>query len=171
MSPARWRAYGPRLAVTEWGILFLWGGVMAALLAAALGVLGPLPFLRPRPPGAAFFALIGAAYMIAEMTLLHEILFVLGRPALAVPLVVGGFLLVSGLGSLLWGSRRPVRFALAAGLILPATLGLIRVLGNGPGTLPGPAGARGPDHGRPLCRGPEPSGRREALLPGLGFRP
>ena len=70
--------------------------------------------------------------MIAEITLLHEILFLLGRPALAVPLVVGGFLLLSGLGSLAWGGRRPTRFALAAGLILPAALALIRIFNLGP---------------------------------------
>jgi len=104
------------LAVTQWGLLFTWGGLIAALSAAGAGIFLPLLKLGRRPPGLVFFALLGLGYMLAEITLLQEAIYILGRPALAVPLVVGVFLAASGLGSLLWGARRPEVFCLASGL-------------------------------------------------------
>ena len=119
------------LSVVQWGLLFTWGGLAATLLLAGLGIFGPLLSLRPRPRGLLFFSLIGLGYMLAEVTLLSEITFRLGRPALAMPLVVGVFLLVSGLGSLAWGSRRPAIFCLASALTLAAALAGLRHLSGG----------------------------------------
>ncbi len=127
---------GSGLAVSEWGLLFLWGGLGAALLASAAGILIPLPFLKPRPPGLSYFGLIGLAYMIAELTLLNELIVILGNPALALPVAVGSFLLASGLGSRVWGGRRPFWFALTAGLMLPPVLLALRALGPGAWAAP-----------------------------------
>ncbi len=120
-----------RLAVTEWGLAFVWGGLGASLILAGLGVFPPLIRLGGRPRGLAYFALIGLGYMAAEITLLAETIYRLGRPAVSVPLVVGVFLAVSGLGSRLWGGRRPGVFALASAAALPPALLGVRFLPGG----------------------------------------
>ena len=122
---------GPPLPVTEWGLLFTWGGLALILLLAGAGIFLPLLHLGARPKGLTFFALIGLGYMLAEITFLAEIIYRLGRPAVAVPLVVGVFLLSSGLGSRLWGQRAPSGFALASALVLPPALLALRYFGGG----------------------------------------
>jgi hypothetical protein len=123
MNPQKGRG----LAVTQWGSLFIWGSLAATLGLALIGILLPLYWLRPRPPGSWFFACLGLGYMLAEITLLAEAIFILGRPALSVPLVVGTFLLASGLGSCLWGHRRPAGFALLSALALLFGFGALRL--------------------------------------------
>ena len=123
---------GRRLAVTEWGLLFIWGGLGTTILLAGAGILLPLGRLRPRPPGLAFFGLLGLGYMVAEITLLGEMIHRTGRPALAVPLTVGIFLVASGAGSRLWGDLPPRLFALASAAALPPTLIAVRHLPGGP---------------------------------------
>ena len=114
------------LAATGWGLLFTWGGLVVALVLASIG--GLLPLTRSRPPKhIGFFILIGLGYMIAEITLLSEVVYIIGRPAVAVPLVVGVFLLVSGVGSRLWGHRPPSTFALISALALPLALLALRL--------------------------------------------
>jgi len=122
---------GQPLGAAEWGLLFTWGGFLTALILAFIGILLPLVRLRPRPRGLPFFGLIGLGYMLAEITLLAETIYRLGRPALAVPLVIGTFLLASGLGSRLWGDRPPKKFALASALALPLALAGLRWLPGG----------------------------------------
>lgn len=130
-----WRILDPRggtpLAATEWGLLFTWAGLAAVAALATAGIVLPLFSVGRPPAGMAFFGLIGLGYMLAEITLLAEIIYRLGHPALAVPLVVGVVLLASGLGSRLWGNRRPGRFAYVAATLLPLTLLGIRFLPGG----------------------------------------
>ncbi|MBW2142271.1 MAG: hypothetical protein JRG97_14595 [Deltaproteobacteria bacterium] len=116
------------LSVTEWGLLFTWGGVLATLLLAGSGIFLPLLRLGPPHRGLIFFSLIGLGYMIAEITLLEETIYHLGNPAQAIPLVVGIFLMLSGVGSLMWGQRAPKLFTLAAAVILPLALLVLRYL-------------------------------------------
>jgi len=119
------------LPVTEWGLLFTWGGFLAAVILAGLGIFAPLIGRRPGPGGLVFFGLIGLGYMLAEITLLSEAIYRLGHPALAVPMVVGIFLVASGLGSLLWGRRYPLIFTLTSAVVLPAALLGLRYLPGG----------------------------------------
>ena len=120
------------LSVMEWGLLFTWGGLAAAILIAGAGIFLPLIKLKARTRRPAFFALIGLGYMLAEITVLDEAIFRVGNPALAVPLVIGIFLLLSGLGSYLWGSRPPGSFTLASAAIIPLTLAALRYFPGGP---------------------------------------
>lgn len=80
-----------------------------ALLVLSLQVLlvGGALFLLPlRGTGAsrgrtgAYFALLGAAYLLCEVALLQRLALYLGQPAYAAAVVFGGMLLFSGLGSL-----------------------------------------------------------------------
>lgn len=135
------RPGAPPLPITEWGLLFTAGGLVAALILAGLGVLLPLAAMRSSTvivmpttgcwQRAGFFALLGLGYMLAEITLLAEATYRLGRPGLSVPLVVGVFLAASGAGSLAWGARRPGLFAWGAALALPAALLGLRLLSGG----------------------------------------
>ncbi len=116
------------LSVTEWGLLFTWGALGAALLLAGAGIFSPLFKLGPPPKNLIFFILIGMGYMVAEITLLAETIYHLGRPAQAFPLVVGVFLMLSGVGSLIWGQRPPGFFSLASAVILPFVFFILRCL-------------------------------------------
>ena len=122
---------GRPLGAMEWGLLFTWGALGATLILAGIGIFLPLTGLRPVPKGAVFFSLIGMGYMLAEITLLGETIYRLGRPALSVPLVIGTFLLFSGLGSLIRGHRPPKRFTLASGVALFGALFALRYLPGG----------------------------------------
>ncbi|MBW2084978.1 MAG: hypothetical protein JRI54_02995 [Deltaproteobacteria bacterium] len=119
------------LSVTEWGLLFTWGGLVAALLIAGAGIFLPLFRLGPRPPGLIFFSLIGLGYMMAEITLLAETIYHLGHPAQAIPLVIGIFLMLSGVGSFLWGLRPPRVFTLASAAALVLAFFILRFLPGG----------------------------------------
>jgi SAM-dependent methyltransferase len=79
-----------------------------ALLVLSLQVIlvGGALFLLPlRGTGAgrgrtgAYFALLGAAYLLCEVALLQQLALYLGQPAYAAAVVLGGMLLFSGLGS------------------------------------------------------------------------
>jgi hypothetical protein len=116
---------GYRLGATEWGMLFIYGGLAVSLVSAGIGGLAPLIRLRPLPRHPAYFCLIGLGYMMGEISLLSEAIYRIGRPALAMPLVLGVFLLCSGMGSLLWGGKKPAVFAWAsAGALVASFIGL-----------------------------------------------
>jgi len=119
------------LSVMEWGLLFTWGGLAAAILIAGAGIFLPLAGLKSRTSRPAFFALIGLGYMLAEITMLDEAIFRIGHPALAVPLVIGTFLMLSGIGSFFWGARPPGAFTMAAAAAIPFTLAALRYLPGG----------------------------------------
>jgi len=130
------------LSVLEWGLLFTWGGLATAILIAGAGIFLPLINLKSRTSRPAFFAFIGLGYMLAEIAMLDEAIFRIGHPALAVPLVIGTFLMLSGMGSYLWGARPPGAFSLASAAAIPITLGALRFLPGGTlatGLLLGPA--------------------------------
>ena len=129
------KSSGRPLAADEWGVLFTWGGLAFVMVVAAAGILIPLTNLRPRPPGLAFFSLIGLGYMAAEIILLSETICALGHPALAVPLVISVFLCASGLGSRLIGSMRLAGAALASAVLLAAAIPCLRHLPEHPAVI------------------------------------
>jgi hypothetical protein len=110
--------------------------VLVALLllvgiAAALFIIGPLlithrrsdqvetgiPFWRRRV--LIYFASLGLAYLFVEMPLAQQFILILGKPVIALAVVIFAVLLFSGLGSLL--SRRiPLSFALGCLVVLVA---------------------------------------------------
>jgi hypothetical protein len=102
--------FGPQWpARAEMGFLVL---VMATIWTAAAATVllpGSIILLRKgevRVPGrlivwaAAFFAVLGTAFMFLEMSFIQMFTRFLGDPVLAAALVVGGFLFFAGLGSL-----------------------------------------------------------------------
>ncbi len=99
----------------------------AALLTAVLVAVAWRPARRSRwTAGLACVALIGAGYMLLEVPLIQRLQVLLGQPALATAVVLGGLLLGGGAGSLL--SRRWAGASLAqrvaAAFLCAAVLGL-----------------------------------------------
>jgi hypothetical protein len=146
-----WRAEG-RLSLPyfEWGLVAQALALAQAIPLAAVLILLPLASLSGRPrsgsraasadrgsaaegapaPVALFlyFALLGLAYMLLEISFIQRLILLLGQPVYATAVVLASFLLFAGLGSVLApgiaaraGTRFPfVAIALTAGLAFGA---------------------------------------------------
>jgi hypothetical protein len=85
---------------------------MVLLIAAALLILPSFAGASPSAPGIAYFACLGAGYLLVEIPLIQHFTLLLDRPALALAMVLFTLLLTSGIGS--WFSiRLPLRSSLA----------------------------------------------------------
>ncbi|MEK6588684.1 MAG: hypothetical protein AABY97_07585, partial [Chloroflexota bacterium] len=102
--------------------------VLVALLALVT-VLAAVLILVPRfstirggrlsRSGIAYFAALGAGYLLVEIPLIQRLTLLLDRPALALGVVLSSLLLASGLGSRL-STRMPLRATLAVLVVLLA---------------------------------------------------
>ncbi|MFQ5943295.1 MAG: hypothetical protein ACE5JF_07060 [Anaerolineales bacterium] len=113
---------------------------MMVLLAAALLILPGFAGASPSPPGIAYFACIGAGYLLVEIPLIQQFTLLLDRPTLALATVLFTLLLTSGVGS--WFSiRLPLRSSIAVlvALVIVIALALPFLTRLG---LPWPLGAR-----------------------------
>jgi hypothetical protein len=87
--------------------------VMVLLIAAALVIIPSFAGASPSPPGIAYFACIGAGFLLIEIPLIQQFTLLLDRPTLALAVVLFTLLLMSGFGS--WFSTRmPLRSSLVA---------------------------------------------------------
>lgn len=101
------RAFGDLwLTRVEMGFLFVVAAAVAiAVVGAALTIL-PLAVLQRkaavggRAVTVGYFASIGLAYLLLEMTFLSRVTHLIGDPVLAAAVTIAAFLLFSGLGSL-----------------------------------------------------------------------
>lgn len=116
-----WRT-GGRLALPyfEWGLVAQALILVQAIPIAALLILLPLAFLpwrrredgleRPERAGRwplfLYFALLGFAFMVLEISSIQRLILFLAEPVYATAVVLAAFLLFAGLGSLVAG-RRP----------------------------------------------------------------
>jgi hypothetical protein len=131
----------------EWGVVFLLLSLPVSLAVAALALVLPAFARRGRrPPARAlwYFAALGLAYMLLELTFLKAGLLLLGSAAAAATAAMGGFTCFSGLGSALShraAGDRSLRRACAAAAGLG--LGGLLLLQAGSTWLLGlPSGAR-----------------------------
>ena len=117
-----WRAEGRlSLPYLEWGIVAQWLVLLQAIPMAAVLILLPL-FVLPRASTAAaagkveepaagrrprrgalfaYFALLGFAFMVLEISAIQRLILFLAEPAYAMAAVLGSFLVFAGLGSAL----------------------------------------------------------------------
>ncbi|MHC4949243.1 MAG: hypothetical protein ACYTG1_13475, partial [Planctomycetota bacterium] len=146
-------AYGDLwLTRTELAFLFVLAATAAVAVAGAVLILAPLLLLpaarrlRGRAAVTGYFAAIGLAYLLLEMTSLAYLGRLIGDPVLAAAVVIGGFLVFSGLGCLLahrWrDAARDVGGLVIAALVAVAALHVVALV-----LLAGPAAAW-PDAGR-----------------------
>lgn len=138
---------GSWIPFAEWGYLAL-----AATLVQSAAIAGVLIFLpvawrdrrRASMGGglftlAAYFGLIGVAYLAAEIALIQELQLLLGHPVYAVAVVFGALLIFSGLGSAVsdrlnerLGGIPPAAAALFLGVYAVALLPSVHLLHGAP---------------------------------------
>jgi hypothetical protein len=104
--PLLQRAFGELwMTRTELARLFVLVAMVLTVVVAACLTVIPLGFLREmrraagRAPTAIYFACIGLAYLMLEMTLLSKLTHLIGDPVRAGSVTIASFLLFSGLGS------------------------------------------------------------------------
>lgn len=129
------RERGSWLPFAEWGLVALVATLFQSVLIAGAGTLLPVALSRRRGPYsvarpatvAAYFGLIGLAYLAAEVALIQQLQLLLGHPLYAVSLVFSALLIFSGLGSALSDRLRVDRGAVP-GAMLSLLLGLYSLL-------------------------------------------
>jgi spermidine synthase len=95
--------------LVEWGYLVLLATVVQAVVAGAVLILLPLSFApRHWKPGlgmrmGGYFFLLGLAFLFVEMAFIQKFILFLSHPLYAVTVVLSGFLVFAGLGSLASG--------------------------------------------------------------------
>ena len=125
--PAQWKAF------VEWGYLVLAASLVQTVAVSGVLILLPAWFLRRRAGAgqgrwrvAAYFALLGFAYIFLEMGFITRMTLLLGNPIYATAVVLAAFLVASGLGSLSgarWFGRPEQAIPRAvAGIIVCATV-------------------------------------------------
>ena len=93
----------------ELALLFVFATLIVAGIAGALLIVAPLLLVRAvrRQPGkwptSTYFAAIGLAYLLLEMTALSKLTHLVGDPVRAAAITIGSFLVLSGVGSLMVG--------------------------------------------------------------------
>jgi hypothetical protein len=117
------------LAFLEMGYVMVVAALGQAVVAAGVLILLPLVpglgGLRGTPRRAAtvgYFLLLGAGFMLLEMGFLQKLVLYLAHPIYSAAVVITGFLVFAGLGSLLsrrW-RERPARAASVAGAVVVA---------------------------------------------------
>jgi hypothetical protein len=135
----RWRSLRELLGLAgragvpmvEWAYLVRVATVLQAAAAAGLFILLPLRWLRQGGKQAVswkvpvFFASLGAAFMLVEMGLLQRFALYLGNPIYSVAIVLAGFLIFAGFGSL---ATRPSAPSFLAGPGAPGIAAALIVL-------------------------------------------
>ncbi len=119
---------GSWIPFAEWGYLALAATLVQSTVIAALLVLVPVAArhrireqsLAGLSCSAAYFGLIGIAYLAAEIALIQQLQLLLGHPVYAVAVVFSALLIFSGLGSVL-SDRMEAHLGGAA----PAAAGLL----------------------------------------------
>ena len=118
------------VAVTVLGSMLGVGALLSAVL-----ILGPLALFRRRGlrvdrwwSAAAYFALIGVAFIFVEISMMQRFVLFLGHPGYSIPVVLASLLVFAGLGSYASSKlplRRPVRLAVG---LLGAPVALVVLL-------------------------------------------
>jgi len=131
------QAGGRTPALLELGYLMLLAALAQAVLLAALLIVAPLApgarALRGRGGRTAtlgYFLLLGAGFMLLEMSFLQRLILYLGHPIYSAAAVISGFLVFAGLGSQVsrYWPAVPRRLGPVAGLAV-AVLGLAYLAG------------------------------------------
>ncbi|GAB4368145.1 MAG: hypothetical protein Kow00128_13250 [Deltaproteobacteria bacterium] len=134
----------------EWGVLFLLLSLGISSAVSAILLLGPVLAGRSARRGitlfrAGYFGLLGAGYMLVELTYLKFGILLAGHPFPAAVAAIGGFTFFSGTGSLLSGRLAPggvARRALFPGIAVLSAGGFFLLARCAPSILPAPGNVR-----------------------------
>jgi spermidine synthase len=91
----------------DWGYILVWIAACILFLLGIIFILIPLPFSHhPRrglTPVIVYFGALGMAYMLLEISILQQFIRYLYDPVFSATVVIGSFLVYSGIGSLIAG--------------------------------------------------------------------
>jgi len=108
----------------DWGYMLVWITACILLLLGILFILVPLPLSHHpvRKDGLAYvivyFGALGMAYMLLEISILQQFIRYLYDPVFSATVVIGSFLVYSGIGSLFAGRAGNTKFP----VIVPAVI-------------------------------------------------
>ncbi|MBW2649956.1 MAG: hypothetical protein JRC66_02855 [Deltaproteobacteria bacterium] len=133
--------YG-RIAIPliDWGYILVWIALCILVLLSLILILAPIKLIGGSPRGKMpvfiYFGSLGLAYMFLEMSFLQQFIRYLYDPVFSASVVIGSFLIYSGIGSLIAGrigTVRPKHVFFAVAFIV--TVGIIymksdQLLGN-----------------------------------------
>ncbi|MBR9977437.1 MAG: hypothetical protein KFH87_05060 [Bacteroidetes bacterium] len=126
------------LTRAEVGFLFVLAAMLGIGVIALILTIVPLVFVRPAYgartllPTAGYFACLGLAYLLLEITLLSKLTHLIGSPVLAAAVTIATFLFFSGLGSLTAQRFAITPLRLRRLLILLAVFALVMMEGVSP---------------------------------------
>lgn len=94
-----------RAALIEWGYVILIPALLLLVLGAVVLVVVPLLVVERRTAGlfsvtSAYFSLLGFGYMLIEVSIMQRLGLMLAHPVYSAAVVIGTFLVGSGIGSL-----------------------------------------------------------------------
>ena len=91
----------------DWGYILVWMAVFILFLFGMVFILIPIPLALRSSKGLTatflYFGAIGLAYMFLEMSMMQQFIRYLYDPVFSASVVIGSFLVYSGIGSLLAG--------------------------------------------------------------------
>ena len=106
--------YG-RIAIPliDWGYVLVWIALCILVLLSLILILAPIKLTGGSPGGKTpvfiYFGSLGLAYMFLEMSFLQQFIRYLYDPVFSASVVIGSFLIYSGIGSLIAGRIGTVR--------------------------------------------------------------
>jgi hypothetical protein len=97
----------------DWGYILVWITACVVFLLGIIFILAPMPFIIPSYRGLAsiiiYFGSLGLAYMFLEISILQQFIRYLYDPVFSASVVIGSFLVYSGIGSLIAGNVSTIR--------------------------------------------------------------
>lgn len=92
----------------DWGYILVWITACVVFLLGIIFILAPVPFIIRSRRGLSsiivYFGSLGMAYMFLEISILQQFIRYLYDPVFSASVVIGSFLVYSGIGSLIAGN-------------------------------------------------------------------
>jgi spermidine synthase len=97
----------------DWGYILVWITACVVFFLGIIFILAPMPFIIRSRRGLTsiiiYFGSLGLAYMFLEISILQQFIRYLYDPVFSASVVIGSFLVYSGIGSLIAGNAGSVR--------------------------------------------------------------
>ena len=97
----------------DWGYILVWITACVVFFLGIIFILAPVPFIIPSRKGFTsiiiYFGSLGMAYMFLEISILQQFIRYLYDPVFSASVVIGSFLVYSGIGSLIAGNAGSVK--------------------------------------------------------------
>ncbi|MGO9139303.1 MAG: hypothetical protein ACLP9S_05000 [Syntrophales bacterium] len=101
------------ISFLDWGYILVWITVCVVSFLGIIFIIAPMPFIIPSSRGLAsiiiYFGSLGLAYMFLEISILQQFIRYLYDPIFSASVVIGSFLVYSGIGSLIGGNVSTVK--------------------------------------------------------------